>query len=293
MTRRFYGRARNRFRLLSQMEGYCKNTGCLREYILRYFGDEAVLQRGAGEDAAGVGSGSDSGTGCGKLLKLSHGVCGGRCDCGCGGDRFVCGSTAPALWQNGYFRRGCTGRKTSVFVHAAWMKANGLWALATMSAVRIREVIDQLVGRGYLMVTQGQYPLLGLGSRARLRRCVPSAGNPMVGASGQEDVLGAAASAADARIRLPLPSSDVPVKVQRPDGCVRRSTCFVRKRRLTRVHALATTRNSSNACVRSGASWLPSVGCHLTLCATTLRCAGFVGRRPHSVDELLDVSGIW
>ena len=32
----------NRYRLLSQMEGYCNTTGCLREYMLRYFGDEAV-----------------------------------------------------------------------------------------------------------------------------------------------------------------------------------------------------------------------------------------------------------
>ena len=28
---------RNRYRLLGQMEGYCRTTGCLRSYILRYF----------------------------------------------------------------------------------------------------------------------------------------------------------------------------------------------------------------------------------------------------------------
>ena len=33
----------NRYRLLAQMEGYCQTTGCLREYILRYFGDEGAL----------------------------------------------------------------------------------------------------------------------------------------------------------------------------------------------------------------------------------------------------------
>ena len=30
----------NRYRLLRQMEGYCQTTGCLRNYILRYFGEE-------------------------------------------------------------------------------------------------------------------------------------------------------------------------------------------------------------------------------------------------------------
>ena len=35
----------NRYRLLSQMEGYCNTTGCLREYMLRYFGDEAAAAR--------------------------------------------------------------------------------------------------------------------------------------------------------------------------------------------------------------------------------------------------------
>ena len=33
----------NRYRLLAQMEGYCQTTGCLRAYILRYFGDEGAL----------------------------------------------------------------------------------------------------------------------------------------------------------------------------------------------------------------------------------------------------------
>ncbi|MCG4849801.1 RecQ family zinc-binding domain-containing protein, partial [Streptococcus gordonii] len=37
----------NRYRLLSQMEGYCNTTGCLREYMLRYFGDEAAAGAGA------------------------------------------------------------------------------------------------------------------------------------------------------------------------------------------------------------------------------------------------------
>ena len=49
----------NRFRLIAQMEGYCKTTGCLREYMLRYFGDE---------DAAAevLAHAAETGTGCGN-----------------------------------------------------------------------------------------------------------------------------------------------------------------------------------------------------------------------------------
>mgnify|MGYP000444149965 CR=1 FL=1 len=54
----------NRYRLLNQMEGYCSTTGCLREYMLRYFGDEA-----AAEHAASAGAGAtamDDAEGCGN-----------------------------------------------------------------------------------------------------------------------------------------------------------------------------------------------------------------------------------
>ena len=44
----------NRYRLLSQMEGYCNTTGCLREYMLRYFGDEAAAEHAASAGAGGT-----------------------------------------------------------------------------------------------------------------------------------------------------------------------------------------------------------------------------------------------
>ena len=54
----------NRYRLLSQMEGYCNTTGCLREYMLRYFGDEAAAEHAA---AAGAGAtATDDAEGCGN-----------------------------------------------------------------------------------------------------------------------------------------------------------------------------------------------------------------------------------
>ncbi|MFR3878019.1 MAG: RecQ family zinc-binding domain-containing protein [Collinsella sp.] len=53
----------NRYRLLSQMEGYCNTTGCLREYMLRYFGDEAAAEHAV---AAAAGGTADDAEGCGN-----------------------------------------------------------------------------------------------------------------------------------------------------------------------------------------------------------------------------------
>ena len=55
------------YRLLSQMEGYCNTTGCLREYMLRYFGDEA-----AAEHAAAAAGGEN--TARTALYRSSHSV---------------------------------------------------------------------------------------------------------------------------------------------------------------------------------------------------------------------------
>lgn len=44
--------------------------------------------------------------------------------------------------------------------------APGYGELADMPLGRVKDVIDQLAGRGYLEVSQGQYPVIGLGPRA-------------------------------------------------------------------------------------------------------------------------------
>ena len=54
----------NRYRLLSQMEGYCNTTGCLREYMLRYFGDEAAAEHASAAGAGGAAT--DDAEGCGN-----------------------------------------------------------------------------------------------------------------------------------------------------------------------------------------------------------------------------------
>lgn len=146
----------NRYRLLGQMEGYCQTTGCLREYILRYFGDRGALGAVGELRAHGCGNCSNCRTEfeTEDVTEAAYAIV-----------RFVAlrsrrfGKTvlAEAL-------HGANNEKLRKF---RLMEAPGYGSLANMKLGRIKDVIDQLAGRGYLEVSQGQYPVIGLGERAR------------------------------------------------------------------------------------------------------------------------------
>lgn len=148
----------NRYRLLAQMEGYCQTTECLRAYILRYFGDEGTLG--------------------------AHGAAGPTGEAGCGN----CGSCLTSFevedvtmtaWAavrmvrvlNGRFGKSLVadvlhGANTERIRQMHLDESEGYGELADVPSVRIKAVIDQLVGCGLLAQSQGQYPTVGLGPRA-------------------------------------------------------------------------------------------------------------------------------
>ena len=147
----------NRYRLLAQMEGYCQTTGCLREYILRYFGDEGAL----GVKAAGEGASAGCGN-CGNCLTA-----------------FEVQDVTEAARAAVQFVRVTGGRFGKAIMAEALHGANnekirqlrldatpGYGSLAHEKLAFIKQVIDQLVGRGYLQQSQSRFPTLGLGSRA-------------------------------------------------------------------------------------------------------------------------------
>ena len=151
----------NRYRLLSQMEGYCQTTGCLREYILRYFGDEGALGAGI---ASGEALGTDA-SGCGNCSNCLT--------------KFEVQDVTELARATVTFVRTIGGRFGKALVAQALHGANnekirqlrldtapGYGALAQEKLVSIKQVIDQLIGRGYLQQTQGRFPTLGLGSRS-------------------------------------------------------------------------------------------------------------------------------
>lgn len=158
----------NRYRLLAQMEGYCQTTGCLREYILRYFGDEASLGAVAG---GGLVPGGDGGAG------AATAGCGNCSNCLTSFEVEDVTPIARAALQlvrlvDGRFGKALVadalhGAHTERIRQCCLDAIAGYAALADVPTARIKDVLDQLIGRGYLVQSQGQYPCVGLGPCAQ------------------------------------------------------------------------------------------------------------------------------
>ncbi len=136
---------------LNQMIGYCKTTGCLRSYILRYFGEAPEADCGNCGNCKNGAEELDITTEAQKILSC----------------------VARAEKRLGY------GLGITLYVHTLHGSKEqrvlqlGLNELPTYGIMRdtdrrtIRACIDALVEQGYLMVTQGEYPVLRLTERAQ------------------------------------------------------------------------------------------------------------------------------
>lgn len=153
----------NRYRLLSQMEGYCNTTGCLREYMLRYFGDEAAAEHAA---ASTGGTATDDVESCGNCSNcLTQFEVEDVTDMARAAVRYV--ATRPHAPLASRSSPMCTiGGNTERIWPDASDEDRGYGELSSESVGRIKDIIGQLCGRGYLATSQGQYPVVGLGPRA-------------------------------------------------------------------------------------------------------------------------------
>ena len=148
-------------RLLEAMCGYCLTTGCLREYILRYFGeagsagvgDHSTLEDDARIDAARCCSNCDGGFETVDVTELARSVI--RCVHELRG-RFGKGMVADVL----------RGAKTEKLFEFGLDKARSYGA-ADASKEQVKEVVELLASQGYLEISEGRFPLVGLGPRFR------------------------------------------------------------------------------------------------------------------------------
>ena len=147
----------NRFRLLGQMEGYCQTTGCLREYMLRYFGDEAAAEHAA--EAADEGQGCGNCGNCLTKFEVEDVTAMARAAV-----RYV--ATRPMRFGKSLIADVLHGGNTERIRQLHLDEDRGYGDLHDESVGRIKDVLGQLCGRGYLAASQGQYPVLGLGPRA-------------------------------------------------------------------------------------------------------------------------------
>ena len=145
----------NRFRLLSNMEGYCKTTGCLRTYMLRYFGDTGAL----GVESSTASGGCENCANCMTEYETEDVTEAARAAV-----RLV--HETGGRWGKSVLAAVLHGGDTEKIRQARLNETAGYGALASEPVGRIRDIIEQLVGRGYLAQSDGQYPVIGLGPRA-------------------------------------------------------------------------------------------------------------------------------
>ena len=193
----------SRRRLLEAMVGYCHTTGCLRRYILNYFGEQQVpsdcqpTERADAAEASGAescGSTSSSrpeGRSVGlspqssapeasSLTLRTTGDEGSSCDncSNCEGtfDAVDVTDTARAVMRCVQELRGRFGKGLVVDVLRGSKSAKVLdlhldeaasYDTVDASAAQVKEVIELLAAGGYLAITEGTYPTVGLGPRAR------------------------------------------------------------------------------------------------------------------------------
>ena len=184
-------------RLLEAMCGYCLTTECLREYILRYFGEE-----GAGE-AVGAPAAEDSvlkqswaranrpldGSARAELRaeppapgapapsvgrQTSEARCCSNCDGGF--DSADVTELARSVLRcvhelRGRFGKGMVadvlrGAKSEKLLEFGLDKTKS-YGVTDASKEQVKEVIELLASQGYLEISEGRFPLVGLGPRFR------------------------------------------------------------------------------------------------------------------------------
>ena len=176
----------SRRRLLEAMVGYCHTTGCLRRYILDYFGEQSsqvvrnVSEKGSGvedceeglepQDSTPEPFAASSSSDCRQAV--------GTCCSNCEGtfDAVDVTDEARAVMRCVQELRGRFGKGLVVDVLRGSKSAKVLdmhldeaasYDTVDASAAQVKEIIELLAAGGYLVITEGTYPTVGLGSRAR------------------------------------------------------------------------------------------------------------------------------
>lgn len=146
---------RNRFRLLSQMEGYCRTTDCLRAYILRYFGEDERDREGASPAPAGA-RGCSNCSNCLTPFEADDVTEAARTIM-----RFV--SRHPGRFGKALIADVLHGANTERIRSLRLDGDPEYGKLAELPIARARDTVEQLIGSGYLIVSMGQYPVIGMG----------------------------------------------------------------------------------------------------------------------------------
>lgn len=167
----------SRRRLLDAMTGYCHTTGCLRHYILDYFGEAAPSAYQMMEQQADtVEVPADRGKSAAEEVRALSAGCAHCSNCEGTYEAVDVTDTALAVMRCVKELRGRFGKgvvtdvlRGSQSAKVLEMRLNESTSYDTVDASmsQVKEIIELLAAGGYLSITEGTYPLVGLGPRAR------------------------------------------------------------------------------------------------------------------------------
>lgn len=139
-------REQARARLIA-MQGYCRTDGCLRAYILRYFGEKTAGKCDRCGNCARPAAQIDV-----TPVALNIVKCVSEC-----GQRFGASVVAAVL----------AGSREERLLQYRLDRLNSYGALSQYERASISQLIDRMVEKGFLKRVGDEYPILKLGANAR------------------------------------------------------------------------------------------------------------------------------
>ncbi len=131
---------------LSAMKGYCVTDGCLRKHILNYFGEEA-------DEKCNMCSGCEAGGARVDVTEIALPIVRLVKD---SGGRYGAGVIVDAL----------RGSKSEKVIQFGLSRFSSYGALSMYDYASVSEILDALVEKGFLMRTEGKYPVIIPGKSA-------------------------------------------------------------------------------------------------------------------------------
>ena len=137
-----------RQRLLSSMISYCHTTGCLRKFILGYFQDSCAIPEKCGNCSNCLGEGTGQNV---SQIAVAVMACVRELRWPLGKSMIadiVCGSRNARVIEKNYDALSC-------------------YASVKETAALVRDVIELMAAEGYLAISDGEYPVVSAGPRAK------------------------------------------------------------------------------------------------------------------------------
>lgn len=213
---------------LRKMEGYCTTTGCLRSYILRYFGEKA-------EDSCGN---------CGNCLTEFEQMDAAEA----AADVVRCVRECGQRYGQSMIAGTLLGENTARIRDRGMDKSSVYGKQSKLGKARMQEVIRTMVERGYLCQTKDKYTLLKLteSSESLLEETQPF----YISYRKEEEKAGKKLKASGASGRRPAQTADLTEGQQVPFEELRKLRMRLAGKRKIPPYMVASDKTLRDMCVR-------------------------------------------